>query len=126
LNEKRDSQADVPNWCQQIVIGFKMCADTERKCCEPRGQLFDLQCLVARLHVQLQESPGPPAQRNEFAGMASPRQKFVLNTSYVLSFNLISIALFAAIVDERFRISQSDRRAPSATDRERRIRSGQM
>src|SRR5437588_12530095 len=98
----------------------------KRKCCEPRAQLFDLQRQVSGLHVKLQKSPGPPLQGHELAGMASAGQKFVLKTCDVLSFNLIAIAFFAAIVNEGFRVSQADCGAFSATDSERGIGSSQL
>src|SRR6185437_7350095 len=93
---------------------------------EPGSHLFDLQWLVAGLHIELQESPSAPSQGHELARMTSARQKFILKSYDVLPRNLVSIALFTAIIDERFRVCQLDRRTLSATYGERRIGSGQL
>src|SRR6185437_15936907 len=124
--EKRSSPANIPDRFQTFVVGIEMCADVKRECCKPGAQLFYLQCLVCGLDIDLKKSPGPPFQGREFAGMASARQKLVMNSVDVLSFNLISISFFAMLTDKRFRVSQANRGARSAADGELWVGSSQL
>ena len=92
-----------------------MCADIKRESCKPGVQFFNLQRLVSGLHLELKKSPGSPIQRHELAGMTSAGQEFILKTCDVFTFNLISVTLFAMIIDERFRIGEAYRRAFATT-----------
>ena len=94
---------------------------------EPCLQPLDPQGRVRRLHVQLQISPRPPAQRQKLPRrIFSARQKLIHNSLDVLPVNLVAISFLSLLVVQRFCVRQSNRAPAPFAHREHRISRRQL
>src|SRR5882724_10717814 len=120
--QPRRPPSNLPDGLQRAVVRMKISLLHKWIRAEPRLQSSNSHRRVSRLHINLQISPSPPAQRRKFSRRrAASWQEFIRHSLDMFPRNLVAISFLSFRIVKRFRIRQSDRRAAPSAHREHRI-----
>ena len=89
-------------------------------------ETVDDERLVRRLHVDLQEPPGPPPERLEDAASSPVGQDEVGEADEALAFDLVSVALGEAVLDEGFLVAEAHLGPPTPREGQARVGGHQL
>ena len=97
--QPRGSPARLPDGTKRVIVRSERSLFHEWISGEPRFEACDVDGLVGGLDVQLQVSPGSPAEGHEFVGVGAGRGELIDDSLDVFAGNFVAIAFLAGAVE---------------------------